>query len=159
MKKDVFPSCHERGTKKKFWVPMRNRTSDLRIPHSDALPLSHRDSTVSEVYYEVHMTRVLHTARISNIDSVMFVVEIREIQQLYSTGRTEHFRFKFLISSQARFKLSSLGCPWVREGRGGGRMFWYYRRLTDKKRNGWTGVITSEVDFVCVLFSSNGILE
>ena len=36
------------GTKKKFWVPMRNRTSDLRIPRSDALPLSHRDSTVSE---------------------------------------------------------------------------------------------------------------
>ena len=27
---------------------MRNRTSDLRIPRSDALPLSHRDSTVSE---------------------------------------------------------------------------------------------------------------
>ena len=43
---------------------MRKRTSDLRIPCSDAL-LSHRDSTVSEVYYEVHMTRVLHTARIS----------------------------------------------------------------------------------------------
>ena len=52
---------------------MRNRTSDLRILRSDALPLSHRDSTVSEVYYEVHMTRVLHTARISNVDSVMFV--------------------------------------------------------------------------------------
>ena len=28
---------------------------------------------VSEVYYEVHMTCVLHTARISNVDSVMFV--------------------------------------------------------------------------------------
>ena len=52
---------------------MRNRTSDLRILRSDALPLSHRDSTVSEVYNEVHMTRVLHTARISNVDSVMFV--------------------------------------------------------------------------------------
>ena len=52
---------------------MRNRTSDLRILRSDAQPLSHRDSTVSEVYYEVHMTRVLHTARISNVDSVMFV--------------------------------------------------------------------------------------
>ena len=52
---------------------MRNRTSDLRIPRSDALQLSLRDSTVSEVYYEVHMTRVLHTARISNVDSVMFV--------------------------------------------------------------------------------------
>ena len=52
---------------------MRNRTSDLRILHSNALPLSHRDSTVSEVSYEVHMTRVLHTARISNVDSLMFV--------------------------------------------------------------------------------------
>ena len=54
-------------------IPMRNRTSDLRILHSNALPLSHRDSTVSEVSYEVHMTRVLHTARISNVDSLMFV--------------------------------------------------------------------------------------
>ena len=52
---------------------MRNRASDLWIPRSDALPLSHRDSTVNEVYYVVHMTRVLHTARISNVDSVMFV--------------------------------------------------------------------------------------
>ena len=52
---------------------MRNRTSDLRIPCSDALPLNHRDSTVSEVYYKLHRTRVLHTARISNVDSVMFV--------------------------------------------------------------------------------------
>ena len=51
---------------------MRNQASDLRIPRSDAL--SHRDSTVSEVYYEVHMTRfLLHTARISNVVSVMFV--------------------------------------------------------------------------------------
>ena len=68
----MFSFCHERGTKKKFWVPMRNRTSDLRIPRFDAPPLSHRDSTVSEVFYEVHMKRVLHTARISNVDSVMF---------------------------------------------------------------------------------------
>ena len=48
---------------------MRNRTSDLRIPRSDALPLSHRDSTLSKV----HMTRVQHTARIRNVNSVMFV--------------------------------------------------------------------------------------
>ena len=40
---------------------------------SDALPLSHRDSTVSEVSYEVHMKRVLYTSMISNVDSVMFV--------------------------------------------------------------------------------------
>ena len=53
---------------------MRNQTSDLRIPRSDALPLSHRDSTVSEVYYEVHMKRVLHTARIGNVESVKRVL-------------------------------------------------------------------------------------
>ena len=60
---------------------MRNRTSDLRIPRSDALQLSLRDSTVSEVYYEVHLTRVLHTARISSVDSVMFVNRIREMSR------------------------------------------------------------------------------
>ena len=38
---------------------MRNRTSNLRIPRSDALPLSHRDSTVSEVYYRVHIINML----------------------------------------------------------------------------------------------------
>ena len=32
---------------------MRNRTSDLRTPCSDALPMSHKDSTVIEVYYEI----------------------------------------------------------------------------------------------------------
>ena len=52
---------------------MRNRTSDLRVPRTDDLPLSQRDSTVTEVYYEVHTTRVLHTARVSNVDSVIFV--------------------------------------------------------------------------------------
>ena len=51
---------------------MRNRTSDPQIPYFDALSPSHRVSTMSEVYYEVHITRVLHTARISNVDSVMF---------------------------------------------------------------------------------------
>ena len=34
---------------------------------------------MSEVYYEVHMTRVLHTARIGNVDSVIFVNTIREM--------------------------------------------------------------------------------
>ena len=58
---------------------MRNRTSDLRIPRSDVLPLSHRDSTVTEVYYEVHKTHALHTARISNVDSVMILNRIREM--------------------------------------------------------------------------------
>ena len=72
-RKIFFPLCHECGTKKKLRVPMRNRISDLRILHSNALPLSHSDLAVSEVYYEVHMTCVLHTVRISNVDSVMFL--------------------------------------------------------------------------------------
>ena len=58
---------------------MRKWTSDLRILSSDALPLSYRNFMVSEVYYEVHMSRVLHTARIINVDSVMFVNRIRVI--------------------------------------------------------------------------------
>ena len=57
---------------------MKNRTSNLRTPRSDALPLSHRDSTVSEVSYEIHMTRVLHAARNTNVESVMYVDRLRE---------------------------------------------------------------------------------
>ena len=53
---------------------MKNQTSDLQIPRSDALPLSHSDSTVSKVYHEVHLTCVLRTARISNVDGVVFVM-------------------------------------------------------------------------------------
>ena len=56
----------ELGEELKFFVLSRAwdkesnlRPSDLR---SEALPLSHRDSSVSEVYYEVHMTRVLDDA-------------------------------------------------------------------------------------------------
>ena len=85
IEKDIFASCHERGTKEKFWVPMRNRISDFQIPHFVALLLIHRDSTVRdstvpyEVYYEVHMTSVLYTARISNVDSSMFVNKIRDM--------------------------------------------------------------------------------
>ena len=36
-------------------------------------------SMISEIYYEVHMTCVLYTARISNVNSVMFVNRIREM--------------------------------------------------------------------------------
>ena len=41
--------------------------------------LYHWDSSLSELYYEVHVTRVLHTARISNVDSVIFINRIREM--------------------------------------------------------------------------------
>ena len=55
-----------------------HKESNLR-PSDSALRCSTTEPQrlVSEVYYEVHMTRVLHTARISNVDSVMFVEHAR----------------------------------------------------------------------------------
>ena len=51
--KGVFRLVTIVGQRKKF--PMRNRTSNLRIPRSDALPLSHRDSMVSNALYEANI--------------------------------------------------------------------------------------------------------
>ena len=84
---------------------MRNRTSDLRIPRYDALPLSHRDSMVREVYYEVHMTRVLHTTRISNVDSVMFVDSLSRVRDkmkniflyFFTELKTYHLLYFYLM--------------------------------------------------------------
>ena len=72
MEKDVFRLVTSVGQRKKSDSQEESnlRPSDSR---SEALPLSHRDSTVSEVYYEVHTRHVLHTARLCNVDSVMFV--------------------------------------------------------------------------------------
>ena len=80
---------------------MRNQTSDIQIPDSNALPLSYRDLMVSEVYYKVLMIHVLHTARISNVGSVMFVNKIREMVSFElgkETGKDNFFLF-FLCST------------------------------------------------------------
>ena len=68
----MFSSCHVGGRKnsESLWGI---EPQTFRFLRCDAQPLSHRDSMVSEVYYEVHMTRILHTARISNVDSLIFV--------------------------------------------------------------------------------------
>ena len=87
---------------------MRNRTSDLRIPRSDTLPLSHRDSTVSEIYYEVLMTRVLHTARISNVDSVMFIERLREMVSFVLGKEIEKDAFRLVTSVGQRKNFESL---------------------------------------------------
>ena len=57
-----------------------NWTPDLWIPRSDALPLSHSNSAVSKGCYKIHMTSILHTARISNVDSV-------SLESLWLSGR------------------------------------------------------------------------
>ena len=51
---------------------MSNRTSEHRIPRSNALPLSHRDSTVSEVHYEVYQVflSVLKTYHLNSVGSL-----------------------------------------------------------------------------------------
>ena len=69
LRKMFFRLVMSVGQRKNSESPMSPR---LR---SDALPLSHKDSLVSRVYYEVLMTRVLHTVRMSNVDSVMFLTE------------------------------------------------------------------------------------
>lgn len=50
-------------------VPVRNRTSDLSIPRTDALSPRLNEEPG---YCEVHITRLLHIVRISIVESVMF---------------------------------------------------------------------------------------
>ena len=52
---------------------MRNKTSDLQTLCSYAQTLSLRDSMLSVTYDKVHITCVLHTAGIINVDSIMSV--------------------------------------------------------------------------------------
>ena len=59
-----------------IWVHMRNRTSDLWIPRSDALPQSHRDSIVSETHYEIrvwHLSIFLYGAQ--GLPSFLFYLQ------------------------------------------------------------------------------------
>ena len=89
---------------KKFWVPW-----EIQILCSDALPLSHRDSTVREVYYKVYLTPVLNTTRISNVDSIMFVHRIREIVSFELSKETKKDVF-CLVTSAGQGK--NFESPW-----------------------------------------------
>ena len=81
---------------------------------SDSSSLSHTDFRVSEVYYEIHMTRVLHTDRINNVDSVMFLNIIREIASselvkgLILHGDPEFFLCPRLVTGQKKSFFLSL---------------------------------------------------
>ena len=57
---------------------------------------------MSEVYYEVHMTRVLHTARIGNFDSVIFVNTIREIVSFELGKEIDKDVFRLVMSVAQR---------------------------------------------------------
>ena len=52
--------------------------------------------------YEVHMTRVLHTAWISNVDSVMFVNRTREMGSFGPRKEIEKDVFRLVTSVRQR---------------------------------------------------------
>ena len=66
------------------------------------------ETMVSEVYYEVHMTRVLHTARIGNFDSVIFVNTIREIVSFELGKEIDKDVFRLVMSVAQRKNSESL---------------------------------------------------
>ena len=66
------------------------------------------ETMVSEVYYEVHMTRVLHTARIGNVDSVIFVNTIREIVSFELGKEIDKDVFRLVMSVAQRKNSESL---------------------------------------------------
>ena len=74
IEKDVFRLITSMGQRKNSEYPR-----GIEPQSSDALPRSHRDFTMNEIYCVVHMTRVLNIAKISNVDSVMFVNRIRDM--------------------------------------------------------------------------------
>ena len=97
----MFSSCHEHGTEKKFWVPMKNWTSDLWIPLSDALPLSHRDSMMNKdimnvilcLYSEsflcpMFMTRWKHLSLDSILPCICSVIDRTWLQNMARTSVT-----------------------------------------------------------------------
>ena len=60
-------------------------------------------STVSELYYEVHITRILRTARISNVDGVMFVDrKIREMVGFELSKEKKKDVFRLVTSMEQR---------------------------------------------------------
>ena len=63
---------------------------------------------MSEVYYEVHMTRVLHTARIGNVDSVIFVNTIREMVSFELGKEIDKDVFRLVMSVAQRKNSESL---------------------------------------------------
>ena len=66
------------------------------------------ETMVSEVYYEVHMTRVLHTARIGNVDSVIFVNTIKEMVSFELGKEIDKDVFRLVMGVSQRKNSESL---------------------------------------------------
>ena len=107
LEKDVFLSCHKSGTRKNSESPWGIEPQTFGILSSDALPLSHRDSAVSEVYYEVHMTHVLHTTRNSNVNSIVFVDRNKRDGKFWAQLRNRERHFFILSGAWDKEKVLS----------------------------------------------------
>ena len=66
------------------------------------------ETMVSEVYCEVHMTRILHTARIGNVDSVIFVNTKREMVSFELGKEIDKDVFRLVMSVAQRKNSESL---------------------------------------------------
>ena len=75
VEKDVFIISSRAWDKEN--ILSSHEESNLRRSNSALAPMLYHwaTETDTEVYYEVHVTRVLYTARISNVDSVTIFVE------------------------------------------------------------------------------------
>ena len=93
IEKDVFRLVTSVGQRKSSDSPRGNEPQS-----SDAPPLSRIDFTVSNVHYEVRVTHVLHTARISNVDSFIFVIRIREMVSFELSKEIEKDVFRLVTS-------------------------------------------------------------
>ena len=86
MEKDVFPLVKNMGQRKNSEFPIEEsnlRPSDSAIQCSTTEP---QRLCGDEVYYKVHMTHILHTAGISNVNSIIFVNIIRKMVSFSSWG-------------------------------------------------------------------------
>ena len=100
LEKDIFRLVTSVGQKKKILSP--HEESNLRPSM-----LCHRatDSSVSEVYYEVHMTRVPHTRRMTYF-SISFVLSRNKTKNIYlyfftalKTYNLSYYMFTYNLAS------------------------------------------------------------
>ena len=94
----LFFRCHKHWREK-----IRNQTCDPQILHSNALPLSHRDYMVTNTcQFSKFMTCAMHTARISNVQKVMFVNTIGEMISFQFPSLLFHLQRKTCGKHQLR---------------------------------------------------------
>ena len=91
IEKDVFRPVTSVGQRKNSESGMRNRTSNLRISAARCFTNAEPTKTLRWAisFTKVQMTRVLHTAGISNVDSVIFenLTQWKALKQLEHSPR------------------------------------------------------------------------